>query len=242
MPNTLESLGRAVIQVPPVTSSITPRNAYSMPSVTIMEGMRPSVTRVPLIAPHRAPTATAASSGNTNPPTLVATAPPATPDGPCEGSDVVATPSVKGGAHAGRPVVFTLSLTTRESDACTFDVSASSLALKITSGDDRIWSTQDCRGAVPKQSVVVRKAAPTTVAVGWSSQRSDADCTRSTDWARPGYYHVTAAAYGADPVDEQFELGPAVRPTVTVTPTPEGSPTPDATTEPEATPAAKKTR
>src|SRR5215212_7691363 len=78
MPNTLESLGRAVIQVPPVTSSITPRNAYSMPSVTIMEGMRPSVTRVPLIAPHRAPTATAASSGNTNPPTLVATAPPAT--------------------------------------------------------------------------------------------------------------------------------------------------------------------
>jgi hypothetical protein len=166
--------------------------------------------------------------------------PLATPDGPCEGSDVVATPSVKGAASAGRPVLFTLSLTTRTSEACTWDVSASRMALKITSGSDRVWSTQDCRGAVPRQSVVVRKAQPATVAIGWNGQRSDADCTLSTDWAMPGWYHVTAAAYGGDPVDEQFRLGPAVRATVTVTPTPENTPTPH-TTEPAANkPAAGK--
>ena len=78
MPRNLDALGTPVIQVPPVTSRITPRNAYSMPSVTMMEGMRPSVTREPLIAPHRAPTATAAASGTRNPPTLCAAAPPAT--------------------------------------------------------------------------------------------------------------------------------------------------------------------
>jgi hypothetical protein len=160
---------------------------------------------------------------------------------------VVATPSVKGTASAGRPVLFTLSLTTRTSEACTWDVSASSVALKITSGPDRIWSTQDCRGAVPRQSVVVRKAQPATVAIGWNGQRSDADCTRSTDWAQPGWYHVTAAAYGGDPVDEQFHLGPAVRATVTVTPTPENTPTPRTTEEPATRkpapkPAATKSR
>src|SRR5215210_53653 len=78
MPRTLDSLGTPVIQVPPVTSKITPLSAYSIPSVTMMEGMRPSVTRVPLIAPQRAPTATAAKSGSTNPPVLCAAAPPAT--------------------------------------------------------------------------------------------------------------------------------------------------------------------
>src|ERR671920_859228 len=78
MPSTLDSLGTPVIQAPPVTSKITPLRAYSIPSVTMMEGIRPSVTRVPLIAPQRAPTATAATSGSKNPPVLCAAAPPAT--------------------------------------------------------------------------------------------------------------------------------------------------------------------
>ena len=45
-----------------------------------------------------------------------------------------------------------------------------------------------------------------TVSVGWNGQRSDSDCTRSTAWAEPGFYHVVAASFGADPVDVQFEL------------------------------------
>src|SRR5919112_842272 len=49
-----------------------------IPSVTIMEGMRPSVTREPLMAPQSAPTATAAASGTRNPPVVCAAAPPAT--------------------------------------------------------------------------------------------------------------------------------------------------------------------
>src|SRR5215207_5512326 len=80
IPRTLDSFGTPVIQAPPVTSKITPLSAYSIPSVTMMEGIRASVTRVPLIAPQRAPTAT--SSGNRNPPVLCAAAPPATAQRP----------------------------------------------------------------------------------------------------------------------------------------------------------------
>jgi hypothetical protein len=144
--------------------------------------------------------------------------------GPCRTDDIVATPTIKNTAYAGKPVVFAMNLTTKSTEACDFDVSAHTLVVKVTSGSDRIWSTQDCQGAVPKESVVVRKDTPATVDVAWSGQRSDSDCTRSTTWAEPGWYHAVSAAFGSAPVDEQFKLLTPVRPTVTATPKPKKSP------------------
>src|SRR5918997_3378734 len=53
-----------------------------MPSVTIMDGMRPAVTSRPLTAPASPPAATPASRGRIRPPVLVATAPAATAQRP----------------------------------------------------------------------------------------------------------------------------------------------------------------
>ena len=150
--------------------------------------------------------------------------PLATPSGPCANSDVVVTPSVRRAAYAGRPVTFAMTLTTKVSPACDWEVTAASLAVRITSGSDRIWSTQDCVAAVPRQSVVVRKDHPVAVSVVWNGQRSDAECTRTTTWAEPGYYHVVAAAFGAEPTDVQFALLTPPRPTITATPTPSATP------------------
>ncbi|MGZ6804814.1 MAG: hypothetical protein ACXVFU_17370 [Nocardioidaceae bacterium] len=150
--------------------------------------------------------------------------PLAAPTGPCSGSDVEVTPGVRGTAYAGTAVTFDLKLTTARSPACNWVVSARSLVVKLTSGVDRIWSTQDCKGVVRKQQVVVRKDVPTTVTVIWRGQRSDGSCSRSMPWAEPGFYHVTAAALGAEPTETQFELHEPV--TVTITPSPSPSPTP----------------
>jgi hypothetical protein len=160
--------------------------------------------------------------------------PLAMPSGPCASSDVVVTPSVRGAAYAGRPVVFAMSLTTKVSPACDWDVTAESLAVRITSGSDRVWSTQDCVGAVPRQSVVVRKDQPVSVTVVWNGQRSDAECTGTTPWMEPGYYHVVAAAFGSEPTDVQFPLLPPPRRTITASPTPTATPT--ETPNPTATP------
>lgn len=197
----------------------------------------------PSASPQAAATAgaTAGATGQAAKAAAPTPTPLATPSGPCVGSDVVATPSVKGHAYAGGPVVFTMTLTTQTSPACTWDVSARSLAVKVTSGSDRIWSSQDCVGAVPKQVVVVRKDHPVTVAVGWNGQRSDADCTRTTAWAEPGFYYVVSASFGAEPIDQQFELQAPQRPTITATPTPEGKPT-KTPAKPTKTPRAKPTR
>jgi len=166
----------------------------------------------------------------------------AVPTGPCANSDVSVDPLLEGPAYAGHSVVFTMSMTSRVSPACTFVVSPTSLVVRVTSGSDRIWSTQECSGAVPKQSVVVRRDVPATVAVAWNGQRSDADCTRATAWAEPGYYHVTAAVFGAAPTDQQFQLASPPRPTVTKTPKPSKGAGPEpspSSTKPSASPSRK---
>ena len=129
----------------------------------------------------------------------------AQPDGPCADSDIVITPTVEQ-AVAGRPVAVTLELRTATSEACTWRVSADHVAVKITSGSDRIWTSAECPKAVPAQDVVVRRDVTTFVDVLWKARRSEQGCPAQTDWARPGTYHVLAAALGGEPAEARFEL------------------------------------
>lgn len=142
----------------------------------------------------------------------------AEPDGPCDPSDVVVTPATRKAANDGK-VELVLALT-GAAEACTFRFSPETVALKISSGTDNIWFSQQCPDALPTQDVVVRSAVRAKVTVTWSGQRSDEDCSRNTDWALPGGYHAIAAALGGEPTDSYFELTRPGPVTVTVTPTP----------------------
>ena len=173
----------------------------------------PSAGRSPSSGP------TGAAGDNQSDGTGGAKAPLAVPTGPCADSDVRVAPSVDDTAFAGSDVTITLNLTTLESPACTWEVSPDSVVVKLASGSDRIWSTQDCPAAIVGQSVIVRKDVKTKVDVTWSGQRSDDDCTRTPLWAQPGYYFATAAALGAEPNEQQFQLLTPPRPTITPTPT-----------------------
>jgi hypothetical protein len=158
--------------------------------------------------------------------------PLAMPTGPCRDSDVRVVPSLEDDAFMGEDVRLTLRLSTYRSPACTWQVSADTVAVKLTSGSDRIWSSQDCPSAVPSEDVVLRNRKATLVDVMWSGRRSDSDCSKLTDWAQEGYYHVTAAAMGSEPASAQFELrSPAP---ITITPTPTPSPSASATAEESA--------
>ncbi len=151
------------------------------------------------------------------------TEPPlAEPTGPCVSSDIVATPVVSE-AQGGGDVAITLNLRTVQTPACTWTVSADTLTVSITSGNDSIWSSRECPVSIPAQDVVVRQAVDAPIALVWNAKRSDEECSVYTEWALPGFYHVEAAALGGEPTEIQFEL---VRPasaviTRTVTPKPE---------------------
>lgn len=138
------------------------------------------------------------------------------PDGVCAAEDIAVTPVIDR-AVAGRNVLLVLELRTVASAACTWQVSPENLTVKITSGEDDIWSSGDCPRAVPTRNVVVRQAVGTRVGVRWSGRRSDDECSRFTEWALPGWYHVAAAALAGEPSDLQFELERPRRPVVTQT-------------------------
>jgi hypothetical protein len=154
----------------------------------------------------------------TTTPTPTPTPTPVLPDptGPCADDDVLITPTVAA-PIAGSDITFLLNLQTRESEACTWQVSSSTVVMKITSGHDDIWSSKECPDAIPAQDVVVRRASITQVPVVWSSRRSDEYCSDRTAWALPGFYHVATAALAGEPTDVQFELLAPTPPTVTET-------------------------
>jgi hypothetical protein len=175
-------------------------------------------------------TAEVASSGQYDRPTRTTTtrpagtktktrAPLAEPDGPCDPEDLTVEARVTREPNDG-DVRIPLVLHGKQA-ACTFSVSSRSIVAKIVSGDDFIWSSQQCPTIKPRD-VVVRSARGVKVTVVWSGRRSDPECSASTNWADVGDYHLIVATLGGEPTDTQFTLTrpPAERITITPDPTP----------------------
>ena len=144
----------------------------------------------------------------------------AEPTGPCTDSDIVVTPAITSAA-GGSDIPVTLNLRTVTTAACTWHVSAETLTVTITSGDDHIWSSRECPASIPEQDIVVRAAVDAPVVVTWSAKRSDETCSTLTEWAQLGFYHVEAAALGGEATDVQFELVAPAAGVVTKTAEPE---------------------
>jgi len=183
-------------------------------------------------APTVGPVAPSVSPGTTKGPKAVLLP----PSGECKDDEVSVLPSVPRAWGAG-DITIRLGLQGIQ-PACTFKVSPESVVVKITSGSDRIWSSQDCPDSIKPADVVVRNGVPTYVNVVWSGRRSDDTCSRTAAWANAGYYHAFAAVLGSTPTDTQFEVTRAPTDFVTKTAKPKPSQSPSqspATTKPKAT-------
>lgn len=185
-------------------------------------------------SPTQSPSSGTPSAPSTPAPSTAAPA-LATPSGPCDLSKLSVTPVVSV-AHAANPVTIALKVT-GSAPACTFEASAKSLAVKIVSGQDRVWSSQDCPSSVARRTVIVRSGAEATVPVVWGGRRSDGTCSNTNKWALPGYYHVIAAVMGSTPTDTQFQLTVAPRAVITKTAKPRPQHKSTASATPGATPS-----
>ncbi len=135
----------------------------------------------------------------------VTASPVAMPSGPCADNDVAITPSVPRPV-AGSDISLVLDISTIASPACDWTLSGKTLALKITSGPDLIWTTLQCAKVIPTQSLVLRNTAPTRVKLTWNARRSEPGCPQVTDWAKLGTYHLHVAALAGQPQDVTFTL------------------------------------
>ncbi len=182
--------------------------------VTYLVGNLGSGTQPTAAQPSKSPTPSPSAS------------PQAPAGGPCLPTDIVVTPTVRK-VHGGAPITLKFQLTGKVA-SCTWQMSAETLVVKITSGSDRIWSSQECPAAIGSRSVVVSQTKPAKISIVWSGRRSAPDCPKGTPWARIGTYHVLAATVGGEPTDVQFDLVAPKTTVVTKTakPKPQKSPTP----------------
>jgi hypothetical protein len=127
------------------------------------------------------------------------------PSGPCAASDIAITPSVPHPV-GGSDITVALDVSSLTTPACSWTLSSQTLALKITSGADLIWTTAQCGQAIPAQDLVVRQGTPTRVKVTWDARRSEPGCPVETAWALPGTYHLDVAALGGQPQETAFLL------------------------------------
>ncbi|CAM3325448.1 hypothetical protein NODU109028_11770 [Nocardioides dubius] len=127
-------------------------------------------------------------------------------DGDCLPEEVRVSPEIRSAAAGADRIRIPLTLTT-DREACIFDFSASTVVLKITSGNDKIWSSQHCPTVLGERRVVVRSIRPVRLNVDWNGKRSNEECDpRTAGWAFKGGYHAIAAPLGGEPVDQYFEL------------------------------------
>lgn len=129
----------------------------------------------------------------------------AAPTGDCPPSDVVVAPDVVD-APAYRTVELRLGLSTQSTRACRLALTAESLVVEVTSGDDRIWRLDACPTALPDRELVLRSGWLTYVDVVWSGRRASGECSTAEPFADPGYYWVESAVLGGEPNRAQFEL------------------------------------
>lgn len=121
-----------------------------------------------------------------------ATAPIQPAEGPCPDSalSLVATADAPSYAVGSSPL---LSLTARNTGAvpCRRDLGSGMVELRVFSGPDRIWSSDDCSAGTGTDSVLLAPGASRTVKLSWSGKRSAPGCAGTRTEAQPGTYQVT---------------------------------------------------
>jgi hypothetical protein len=105
-----------------------------------------------------------------------------------------------------QPTTFQLSMINGSDRTCIAQVTSRNFELKIYSGNDRIWSTADCRSAITPISRELASEHAVAWSLTWEGKRSKAKCKSDQEALRPGTYVATAQLEGAEPVQLRMLL------------------------------------
>ena len=184
----------------------TPSAATGGPSATAGTSTRAGAST------SATPSSSTAAKPSTTP--IAPTAKPSTtPTKPSATPTVIGTPDcqpaalrvkVKGdrSLSPGENNTFTLSLINPGAQTCLASVTDQNFGLKIYSGKDRIWSSQDCGKTLAAFDKKLAPRAGVSWKMTWDGERSvkGKECKRGKDTPQPGTYWATAQLDGAEPV------------------------------------------
>lgn len=101
---------------------------------------------------------------------------------------------------------FNLSVINGSPQTCVAAITPDNFELKIYSGNDRIWSTNDCAAKVKKINKTLAAERSTSWTMSWNGRRSKASCKQPSEIPRAGTYFVTAQLKDAKPVQLRMIL------------------------------------
>ncbi|MEX2292033.1 MAG: hypothetical protein WD794_17110 [Mycobacteriales bacterium] len=133
-------------------------------------------------------------------PTAVPTAQPAVPTaGPSPPGPPICQPEAlkiqasadRSSYRVGSSPRLSLSVENTGGGPCTRDLGQAAVELLVTSGEDRIWSSDDCAPGGAERVTTLQPRKPVVQRVTWDARRSRPGCTGGKERAEPGTYRVT---------------------------------------------------
>jgi hypothetical protein len=159
-------------------------------------GDAPGPTPSPTSGPTASPSPTAGTASSAQPTTQPTTRPTGTAAGQapvCPDARLSLTTSTDAESYpAGARPKITLVVRNTGSTPCRRDVGAGAVELLVTSGSDRIWSSDDCNPSTAADVTLLAAGGSETVVKTWPGVRSKAGCPAGGAAARPGTYRVVA--------------------------------------------------
>lgn len=161
----------------------------------------PVASSSPSVLVSQSPTASASASPSASP----------SPTGPlaCDSTNTELGLSGYQRVKADSKQPFKLSVTNSGDATCVLDLKASNFVLTITSGSDRIWSTDDCTKWVPSKKTKLAAGKAHEFTITWTVKRSSAGCKLAKATLGAGTY-VAEAAFDKDATARQvFQVSAA---------------------------------
>ncbi|MDP9102122.1 MAG: hypothetical protein M3N21_08260, partial [Actinomycetota bacterium] len=111
----------------------------------------------------------------------------------CADGDLLVTPTTDAATYAiGSAPVLTVTIKNASQAVCRRAVGPGAVELIVTSGSDRIWSSQDCAPGGPQELTTLRPGDQRAVRVTWAGHRSAPGCSGPKAAVQPGTYRLTA--------------------------------------------------
>ncbi|MDR1768798.1 MAG: hypothetical protein LBR32_10305 [Propionibacteriaceae bacterium] len=101
--------------------------------------------------------------------------------------------------------VFQVTATNSGPHICVLEIKPAWLVLTVTSGNDRIWSTQDCDKNVESASATLLPGASWEGSVDWTMRRSSTGCKLAKSLLKAGTYSV-AVKWQTSSAKQAFQI------------------------------------
>lgn len=155
------------------------------------------------------PAASPTSSPTAAPPPVDPTATPTPSAGeqPCTDDALEVRASADKDSYArGAPVALTLTVKNTGAVPCRRALGQGAVELVVTSGSDRIWSSDDCAPGGEPGEELLAPGDESTARATWSGTRSAPGCPEGQATAQPGTYRVTGRVGELRVPGESFQI------------------------------------